>query len=428
MARRLLADPDQRFTCQGCGRCCRRGWDIALTPAEVAAYRKGRVERFFLEGEERPAGAAGDPFEPIPGHAPFERIRRRRDGACGFLSSDNRCRLHEELGADHKPLSCQVFPFEFAPSGEVQRVVASFACPTIVANSGVPVATQLPALEGLHRRWTKVFSETPHPLAFAPDRPIAGSTVGSLKGVLKRLVDGPDLRTGIGQMARFLDDLSRARVLSLPPEAFAEYLEIMGRHATESPLPALPPSPGPVTRLLFRGFLFAVMATKLRLDGGSSGDRPGLRRRTASLLAHLHGIGPGPRGTNLRALGRAQIPLRDPAVRSGIHHHLRSSIEALGTKRPSILEEFGVSVAVLNAGLVLAAVHAGERGSASGDASDLAWGLTTAADITHAGDRGLFGRFVGTLSGSASALNLLFSGRFLGKEIVVYDTGVAAER
>jgi hypothetical protein len=84
-------------------------------------------------------------------------------------------------------------------------------------------------------------------------------------------------------------------------------------------------------------------------------------------------------------------------------------------------------VAALNAGLVLAAIHAGERGSAQADSSDLAWGLTTAADITHAGDAGLFGRFVGTLSGSASALHLLFSGRFLGREIVDYGTGVPAE-
>ena len=31
---------EQRFTCAQCGRCCRRGWDIAVTAAEVEGYRK----------------------------------------------------------------------------------------------------------------------------------------------------------------------------------------------------------------------------------------------------------------------------------------------------------------------------------------------------------------------------------------------------
>ena len=45
-----------------------------------------------------------DPFEGIPGVPGLQRIRKRADGACGFLSPDNRCRIHEELGAAKKPL------------------------------------------------------------------------------------------------------------------------------------------------------------------------------------------------------------------------------------------------------------------------------------------------------------------------------------
>jgi Fe-S-cluster containining protein len=97
----VLLDPEQRFTCQQCGRCCRRGWDIALTPGEVKAYRQVKAERYYREREGSPEGADSDPFDPLPGG--YGRIRKRADGACGFLSPENRCRLHEELGAERKP-------------------------------------------------------------------------------------------------------------------------------------------------------------------------------------------------------------------------------------------------------------------------------------------------------------------------------------
>src|SRR4051812_26797456 len=105
---------EQRFTCQQCGRCCRRGWDIAVTAAEVDAYRKSGASEWFTE-TERTTETTSDPFEPIAGHAGHFRIRKRADGACGFLSDDNRCRIHERLGGQRKPLTCRLFPFRFHP-------------------------------------------------------------------------------------------------------------------------------------------------------------------------------------------------------------------------------------------------------------------------------------------------------------------------
>src|SRR5713101_2992093 len=97
----LLLDPEQRFTCQQCGRCCRRGWDIALTPGEVKTYRRAKAERYY----------------------------RERD-----LSPENRCRIHEELGAERKPLTCRLFPFRFHPAEGAAVLTASFCCPTVVRN------------------------------------------------------------------------------------------------------------------------------------------------------------------------------------------------------------------------------------------------------------------------------------------------------
>src|SRR2546428_6546326 len=124
----LRFDAEQRFSCRQCGRCCRRGWDIALTPGEVDAYRRARAERFYREREDAPEGADEDPFEPIPGHPSYHRIRKRADGACGFLSPANRCRIHEEMGGASKPLTCRLFPFRFHPGETATLVTASLCC------------------------------------------------------------------------------------------------------------------------------------------------------------------------------------------------------------------------------------------------------------------------------------------------------------
>ena len=67
----------------------------------------------------------------------LHRIRKRADGACGFLSDDNRCRIHEELGAAKKPLTCRLFPLRLSSRLATNIIVtASFNCPTIAANEG----------------------------------------------------------------------------------------------------------------------------------------------------------------------------------------------------------------------------------------------------------------------------------------------------
>src|SRR5438093_8310439 len=116
---------------------------VLVTAGEAEAYRKAGVARWFRE-DAGDAVSAADPFEPIPGHAPLLRIRKRRDGACGFLTSEGRCRIHEALGADRKPLSCGLFPFRFHPvdsGGHATIVTTSFACPTVIADEGTTLAS-----------------------------------------------------------------------------------------------------------------------------------------------------------------------------------------------------------------------------------------------------------------------------------------------
>ena len=166
----LLLDPAQRFTCQQCGRCCRR-WEIALTPGEVKAYRQAKVERYFREREGSPEGAESDPFDPLPGG--YATIRKREDGACGFLSPENRCRIHEELGAERKPLTCRLFPFRFHPAEGAAVMTASFCCPTVVRNEGALLGAPTRELVSLRKAWARDYPERELKPELVAGRPLA---------------------------------------------------------------------------------------------------------------------------------------------------------------------------------------------------------------------------------------------------------------
>jgi Fe-S-cluster containining protein len=412
----LRFDAEQRFTCQQCGRCCRRGWDIALTAGELAAYRRAEAGRFYREHEDAPEGADRDPFEPIPGHAGHHRIRKRSDGACGFLSPENRCRIHEELGADSKPLTCRLFPFRFHPGEGATVVTASFCCPTVVRNEGTELAGQARDLAVLRRAWSREHDEPPGRIELLPGAEMSAPLLGTLRSVLRRILDrpgedgAPDLARNAARMAALLDDLSRHRVLRLEPAAFAEYLTLVGEHAAASTRPAPVRPPSALGRLLFRGFLFVVMAGREQVAHGGTGPRLALRWRLARLLAHVHGLGPAVGAADLRSARRARADLRQPGLRDLAYNYLRATIEGLGTGRRPVVEEIAVAVAFLNAGAALAAMRAGAAAKAGPDAGDYAQGLMEAVDLTHTSERALLGRILATLSGGVESLWILAAG------------------
>jgi len=411
----LLLDPEQRFTCQQCGRCCRRGWDIALTPGEVKTYRQAKAERYYRERDGSPEGAERDPFDPLPGG--YARIRKREDGACGFLSPENRCRIHEELGAERKPLTCRLFPFRFHPAEGSAVLTASFCCPTVVRNAGAPLGAQSREIGGLRKAWAQEYPERSLEVELVDGRPLAADALVTLRQVLREMLDRPgpegrpDLRANVLRMARYVEDVSRHRVVHLPPPRFAEYLELTGRYAAKSDQPLVARPASALGRLLSRGFLFAVVAAREQLeDPHGSGLRLGLRWRLARLLAHAHGVGPGLPALDLAAARRARFDANDPEVHGLAWNYLRASLQTLGTGRRPVLDELAVAVAFLNAAGVLAAQRTGRAGRAKVDAEAFAEGLMEAVDLTHADSSGMLGRLLGTLSGGVEALYVFASG------------------
>lgn len=397
----LRLDPEQRFTCASCARCCRR-WEILVSPAELESLRQRDAGRWFREAAGSPEGTAPDPYEPIAGWRGYHRIRKREDGACGFLSDANRCRLHEELGSGGKPLTCRMFPYRFHPAPGAVIVTTSFGCPTVLANQGEPIATGAPLdqIKALRTEWFAGHRHASSPRMFVAGRRIEPASLSVLRDGLLKMLNRPDegardLRRNVRRMAVMLDDLTRTRVTSLSDADFAEYVRLTVPFAASADTEVAARRPSRMGRLLQRGFLFAVAATRLRIEHpGRSG--VALRLEMAGLLAHIHGLAPRRGRVNMAALKRRRVDVNAPDIQPIVHHYLRASLESLGAGERPVLDAIAIAVSYLNAACSLAVMN-GDTGT-FGDA------LMEAVDLSHSDDRGLLGGLLGRFAGGTEAL------------------------
>jgi Fe-S-cluster containining protein len=407
---KLRLDAEQRFTCSQCGRCCRRPWEIVVTPSEVESYRRRKALHWYRDKADGPEGTERDPFEPIPGTLGFHRIRKRDDGACGFLSPQNRCRLHEEMEGPRKPLTCRMFPYRFHPVDDAVVVTTSFCCPTTIANQGATASEEQTAINSLRAEWFAVYPERDQKTEYVSGRPIDAAALQTLREVLRQMLDRTaadgrqHLRDNVMRMAATLEDLSRHRVVRLKDTAFGEYLGLTGRHAAATEKPVPPRTPSLVGRLMQRGFLFVVAATRLQVENKSfSGLRLSLRLRLFRLLAHFHGLAPGVAGIDLRAARRVRVDIDAPELQPIAYNYLRSSIESLGTGKRPVLEELAIAVSYLNSACALAAMRSSQEARPV-DARIFTEALMESVDLTHADDRGLLGKILGTFAGGTESL------------------------
>jgi len=406
----LLFPQDQRFTCAQCGRCCHRT-TVPITAAEAEAYRKAGAAQWFRERADDTSADGRDPFEVIPGQSLF-RIRKREDGACGFLSPAGLCRIHETLGADRKPLACRLFPFRFHSTDAGEVATISFSCPTVMANEGATLLSQTRELRVLHTAWTRAMPEPPAAIELVRGHTLTDATIAGLRGVLGELIDRPgpdgrpDLRSNLRRIGAFLEDLSRHRVRRLAPDAFTAYFELMSRHALNNEAPPSTRPASRLTRLLLRGFLLTAISVQLHLDPVLSRRRLALRVALVRLLAHLHGLGPGVAGYDLGRSASVRLAFDDEAVHAIAYRYLRAGLDTLGTGRRPIVEEVSMTVAHLNAACVLARMHAAAAGKREVDAASFSRGLLESADLSHADDGGQMSTFLTAFSGGLEALYL----------------------
>lgn len=380
----LRLDQDQRFSCSQCGRCCHR-FQVVVSAAEVEQYRKRNAAAWF-RGTAGDDGDGGEPFEPLPGQPGYSRIRQRADGACGFLSAANRCRIHEEIGAASKPLTCRVFPFAFHPAADAVVVTASFGCPAIVTNQGRPIATgeSLITITSLRKEWFAAHSPVPAPPELVAGRSLDTRPARILReGLLAMLaLDSSDIRDNIRRIASTVDDPTRRRVLALSDADFAAYVSLTVPHAVSAAIAPPAGTAGPIARLLQYGFLYAVTAVRCELEEPGQ-SRWSLRRRRLQLLAHFHGLAPGRGRVNVTALRRQRLDLNDPEIRPIVVNYLRATLATLGARGRPVVDELGLAVSYVNAAAALAVMNASAAGKVV-DGAIFRDALMEAADVSRA--------------------------------------------
>lgn len=381
-----------------------------MSTAEVESLRRADAAQWFRDGTDTVEGASGDPFEPVPGWHGYHRIRKRADGACGFLSPENRCRIHEETDGRLKPFTCRMFPYSFHPASSAVIVQVSFGCPTVVANRGDTIAAGAPLkhITALRDEWVANNPAVASPRFYVPGRSIGEGSLRVLRDSLKTMLDRPDdrgridLRANIGRMAGALEDLTRSRVARLPEDDFVEYVRLTLPFAASTATPPAVRSPARVGRLLQHGFLYAVAATRLGLDHPDA-SRVRKRLHTLRLLAHFHRLAPAFGGVDLAALRRGNVDVNAPEIQPVAYHYLRATVASLGAANRPVLDELAIAVSFLNAACALALMTAHASGRAV-DRAIFSDALMAAVDLAHTDEGGMVGRILGRLAGGVEAL------------------------
>lgn len=264
----------ERYTCTGCGDCC-RGWSVPLLHGEGERFRALAaalvpVER--LKGAIHHARGGGGTVEALAGPG----------GCCPALADDQRCRVHAEHGGDAKPLACRLFPFTFVATPTEVRVSLSFACPAVIDGEGPPLDEQR--------------AEVEHVYASIAGSPYRMSVGGEVALTESRRIAWPDAARLLAEMSRALRSdgalverlcrggavvaLTIARLDDGRPFSDALAAAVDGRDALARDALAAPPKIDRLSRALMRTLV----------ESTAPGER-GSGSRLLSALASLGGGG-----------------------------------------------------------------------------------------------------------------------------------------
>lgn len=217
----------QRYSCHGCGDCC-RDFTVQLRPADL--------ERLAAQGwQERMGEPVTMEFRGVT------YLRQRADGACVFLQPGGRCRIHAELGLEAKPLACQLFPFVLAPRGDHAMVGLSFACQSVQRNKGASLASHLREVGALA---AKVPELTPTGTLLAPGLPAEPIEVDIVADAVDRWLRDADVPMAVrlDGLAWLAQKLGQARLAKVRRERLRELMDLLVT-AMPDELPLCPVAP-----------------------------------------------------------------------------------------------------------------------------------------------------------------------------------------
>jgi lysine-N-methylase len=286
----------QNWDCHSCGDCCRQ------LEAVITDEEKQRLEMLDLSGD--PEIAAGPWFVSRGWLAKGWALRRRLDGSCVFLTSANRCRLHERFGAESKPFVCRLFPFILIPAGNHWRVGLRFACPSSAGNNGRPLTDHQSALVQFSHLLEKHVGQTgdsaPTP-PLQPGQQVPWDDLIRFVQALMEIVEdrGDRLERRLRKCVALSRLCRQARFENVTGGRLTEFLHVV-RSGLDSDVPrtaAEAPPPGWIGRVLFR----TLLAVYARKDLGQYRG-PATRSSFGRLLSgwrFVRGKGPVPRVNTL---------------------------------------------------------------------------------------------------------------------------------
>ncbi|TNE89133.1 MAG: hypothetical protein EP330_11885 [Deltaproteobacteria bacterium] len=192
----IRTPPETRWTCGGCGACCR-------------GYSFGPVSERIIKGlEEADIGA----HWPLAASQPWYQIQdgptgeayylAKVDDHCIFLRDDNLCAVHAALGAEAKPAFCREFPFHLVEDERGLTAVIRADCKSWHESfdSAEPVAADAAEVAAMTR--------------VMPIRQFKGDTVPVLPGVA----------VPMGQWLELEDVLAAGLVRERQPEAHIAWI------------------------------------------------------------------------------------------------------------------------------------------------------------------------------------------------------------
>lgn len=270
----------QKWSCHSCGDCCKTLVGH-LTDAERA--------RLDEQGWTRELGVSA--YVRIPrGWA----LNKRADGACVFLTDDNRCRIHAKFGEESKPLACRIFPFSVRRVSNGWQASLRFDCPSVTSAVGAPLDQHRWSVGTLAAQIEQSSPPRPERIQLKRGRPASDREADALLARFERwLVHGREaMGTRLVGAARFLALLDQARLGKVREERFVELVDLLVQALPgEAAQPIASPSPRQLAML--RQFAFAHLehVTLDELRGGVAGRFRKRWQQLQKAKLFLHGAG-----------------------------------------------------------------------------------------------------------------------------------------
>ena len=231
----------QKYSCHGCGSCC-RDFTVQLTDTDLQKLNEqGWKERL---GQEYVVQFRGHSW-----------LKQTDDGACVFLGDNGLCKVHAEFGLEAKPLACQFFPFMLSPNVRDTHVGISFACGSVVASKGADLESH----RGDVRRMSELLpASAPMPVQLQGKLIASESEVATIETALEGWLRKKNISPAVRYqgLAWLITSLLQANLGNVRGEKLRQLASTLS-DAVEQELPLLDwPEPSPRAWKLLRQAVF----------------------------------------------------------------------------------------------------------------------------------------------------------------------------